>query len=82
MRTSAGLTFEDVERQRSHGNANHCLLMIEELDRFDVQREIIVSLQREKNRAMERRVFSSSPTSLKKKLIEWLLSFEERVLRK
>ena len=46
-RASRRLTFEDVERQRSDGDADHRLWMIEELDGFDVQREIIVSLQRE-----------------------------------
>ena len=37
----------NVQRQRPDGNANHRFGMVEELDRLDVQRKVLVSFVEE-----------------------------------
>lgn len=47
--TDVVATFVDVQGQGAHSNANHGFQVIEELDRFHVQRELVVSLKRNRD---------------------------------
>ena len=58
------LTTEDVQRQGSHGDPDHGLFMIEELDGLRVQREVVQVLSERRGRGLGGAEVRGSPAAV------------------